>query len=75
MKKLLWHLKSEKPIHKPGQHIQILVYGITSQGASFSVCNYIDVGLVYSPVSDKIFDWSKCLFTHWAYLEDLIPDC
>ena len=75
MKKLLWHLKSEKPIHQPGQFNQIIVYGETRNGVSFSVCDYIDDGLVFSPVSGKIYYWSKCKFTHWAYLGELIPDC
>ena len=75
MKKLLWHLKCEQPQHKPGQSNQILVYGITNYGVSFSVCNYIDDGLVYSPISRNIYSWSKCKFTHWAYVEELIPDC
>ena len=75
MKKFLWHLKSEKPNYKPGQLNQILVYGITPLGASFSVCNYTVDGLVNSPVSSKIYDWNKCKFTHWAYVEELIPDC
>ena len=75
MKKLSWHLKSEKPIYKPGQSNQIIVYGITSQGASFSVCNYFDDGQVFSPVTSKIYYWDKCLFTHWADVENLIPDC
>ena len=71
MKKFLWHLKSEKPNYKPGQCNQIIVYGITSQGASFSVCNYCEDGQVYSPVTHRYHDWSECKFTHWVYSEEL----
>lgn len=74
MQKIFWHPKSEQPKHKPGQFNQIIVYGMTSHGVSFSVCDYIDDGLVFSPSSAKIYEWSKCLFTHWAYLEELTPE-
>ena len=75
MKQLVWHLICEKPIHKPGQFNQIIVFGQTKYGASFSVCEYIDDDLVYTPVTRKIYFWSELKFTHWAYLEELIPDC
>ena len=75
MKNFIWHLKkSEKPIHIPGQNNQIIVYGETSHGVSFSICELISDGLVFSPISSITY-WSNCKFTHWAYLEELIPDC
>lgn len=71
----VWHDIKEEPVYREDDpyHNQILVYGQSSAGKGFSVCCMIDSGIIYSCVTEKEYDWSKCKFDQWAYIEDLVP--
>ncbi len=71
----IWHDAKEMPVYKESDPCgnQILVHGRTPQGEGFTVCNMIDNGLVYTPLTHKEYVWSECKFEQWAYVEDLLP--
>mgnify|MGYP007012505945 CR=1 FL=1 len=71
----VWHDIKEEPVYREDDHYhnQILVYGQSSAGKGFSVCCMIDNGIIYSCVTEKEYDWSKCKFEQWAYIEDFVP--
>lgn len=77
--KLLWHNVSEKPVFDPANIAcnQILVIGeIKSSHGDFagSVCEIMDDGTIYAPISGHNYEWGTCPFSKWAYLKDIIPD-
>ena len=75
----VWHDIKETPVFNPANIAcnQILVIGkIKSAHGGFagSVCQIMDDGTIYAPVSGHHYVWGTCPFSQWAYLEDLLPD-
>ncbi len=75
---VLWHDVKEKPVFDPANIAcnQILVIGkIKSAHGDFagSVCQIMDDGTIYAPVSGHHYEWGSCPFSQWAYLKDILP--
>ncbi len=71
-----WRSKDERPEYKKTgsrSSNQLLVYGSTKLGEGCSVCNIMDDGTVYAPIAGKNLTWAECLFTHWAYIDEIMP--
>lgn len=73
-----WHDVKEKPVFDPANIAcnQILVIGkIKSAHGDFtgSVCQIMDDGTIYAPVSGHHYEWGSCPFSQWAYLKDILP--
>lgn len=69
--KEVWHDASkEKPVYDS----DIAVTRHLSGGLHMSVCAMVSDDIIYSPVARKEYKWGSCPFTHWAYIEDLLPN-
>ena len=70
-----WHGKDERPEYTADSRSsnQLLVYGSSKLGEGCSVCNIMDDGTVYAPIAGKNLTWTECRFTHWAYIDEIMP--